>query len=298
MYIQPITTMVPEVSLVHQYSPADAKIRLFRSLFRGRDDIYPRRFESRKTGRSGYAPACANEWVRGICEKPKVKCADCQFRQFLPVTDNMIRWHLSGFDPAGEPFVAGVYPMLRDETCFFLAVDFDKDGWQEAARAFLEGCRAVGVSAALERSRSGRGGHVWLFFEEAITAVSARRLGSFILTESMDRHSSISFGSYDRFFPNQDTLPSGGFGNLVALHFKSSREIWATAFSWMTTSFRTWTNGHFCSRFPRFLEFTLRKSCGKPSAVDVWSVFACRRWTRKRRSPGPRRRHGVGSILR
>jgi len=143
----------------------------------------------------------------------------------------VIRWHLSGFDPAGEPFVAGVYPMLLDETCFFLAVDFDKDGWQEAARAFLESCRALGVSAALERSRSGRGGHVWLFFEEAITAVSARRLGSFILTETMDRHSSISFGSYDRFFPNQDTLPHGGFGNLIALPLqKQPRDLGNSVF--------------------------------------------------------------------
>jgi len=223
--------MVPEASLVHQFSPADTKIQLFRFLFRGRDDIYPRRFESRKTGRSGYAPACANEWVRGICEKPRIKCSQCQFRQFLPITDDVIRWHLSGFDPAGESFVAGVYPMLQDETCFFLAVDFDKDGWQEAAGAFLEGCRAVGVSAALERSRSGRGGHVWLFFEEAITVVSARRLGSFILTETTERYSSISFGSYDRFFPNQDTLPHGGFGNLIALPLqKQPRELGNSVF--------------------------------------------------------------------
>ena len=93
--------MNPEESLVHHQSSPDSKIRLFRSLFRGRDDVYPRRFESRKTGRSGYAPACANEWVRGICEKPRIKCAECQFRQFLPITDDVIRWHLSGFDPAG-----------------------------------------------------------------------------------------------------------------------------------------------------------------------------------------------------
>ena len=91
--------------------------------------MYPRRFESRKTGKSGYAPACANEWVRGICEKPRIKCAECPHRRFLPVTDEVIRWHLSGRDDAGQAFVAGVYPMLLDETCFFLAVDFDKSGW-------------------------------------------------------------------------------------------------------------------------------------------------------------------------
>jgi hypothetical protein len=123
--------MILEATLVNQYSTADAKIRLFRSLFRGRDDVYPPRFESRKTGKSGYAPACGNEWIRGICEKPRIKCADCQHQRFLPITDEVIRWHLSGFDLAGQPFVAGIYPMLQDETCFFLAVDFDKEGWRK-----------------------------------------------------------------------------------------------------------------------------------------------------------------------
>ena len=123
---------------VDQTSSPQAKIALFRSLFRGRDDVYPRRFESRKTGKSGYAPACANEWVRGICEKPRIKCAECPNRRFLPVTDDVIRWHLSGCDAEGQPFVAGVYPLLQDETCFFLAVDFDKAGWRDDAAAFLD----------------------------------------------------------------------------------------------------------------------------------------------------------------
>ena len=123
---------------VDQTSSPQAKITLFRSLFRGRDDVHPRRFESRKTGKSGYAPACANEWVRGVCEKPRIKCAECPNRRFLPVTDDIIRWHLSGCDAEGQPFVAGVYPLLRDETCYFLAVDFDKAGWRDDASAFLE----------------------------------------------------------------------------------------------------------------------------------------------------------------
>ena len=131
------------VPAVDRQSAASAKIALFRSLFRGRDDVYPRRFESRKTGKSGYAPACANEWVRGICEKPRIKCAVCPHRRFLPVTDDVIRWHLSGRDGEGQPFVAGVYPLLLDETCYFLAVDFDKAGWQ---------ADAVGVPARLPTS--------------------------------------------------------------------------------------------------------------------------------------------------
>ncbi|HUE85808.1 MAG TPA: DEAD/DEAH box helicase family protein [Vicinamibacterales bacterium] len=203
--------------LVDRTSPSQAKIALFRSLFRGRDDVYPRRFQSRKTGKSGYAPACANEWVRGICEKPRIKCAECSHRRFLPVTDDVIRWHLSGHDEASQPFVAGVYPMLFDETCHFLAVDFDRANWGEDAGAFLDTCRRLNLHAALERSRSGRGGHVWLFFDEAIPATLARRLGSHILTETMEGRPDVGLDSYDRLFPNQDTMPHGGFGNLIAL---------------------------------------------------------------------------------
>jgi superfamily II DNA or RNA helicase len=205
------------VGLIDHHSSPQAKIALFRSLFRGRDDVYPRRFESRKTGKSGYAPACANEWVRGICEKPRIRCAECPHRRFLPVTDDVIRWHLSGYDDERRPFVAGVYPMLLDETCFFLAVDFDKANWYEDANAFLETCRRLDLDGALERSRSGRGGHVWLFFDEAIPAAMARRLGSFILTETMEGRPDVGLDSYDRLFPNQDTMPQGGFGNLIAL---------------------------------------------------------------------------------
>jgi superfamily II DNA or RNA helicase/very-short-patch-repair endonuclease len=203
--------------VVDQRSSSEEKIRIFRSLFRGREDVYPRRFESRKTGRVGYAPACANEWVRGVCEKPRIKCAECPNRRFLFVTDDVIRWHLSGRDPEGQPFVAGVYPLLLDETCFFLAVDFDKSGWQDDASAFLRACERLSVPAALERSRSGRGGHVWLFFDDALPAALVRRLGSHLLTEAMEGRPDIGLDSYDRLFPNQDTLPQGGFGNLIAL---------------------------------------------------------------------------------
>ena len=198
-------------------SPAAAKIALFRSFFRGREDVYPLRFESRRTGRSGYSPACSNEWVRGVCEKPRIKCSDCPHRRFLPVTDEVIGWHLTGRDDRGQPFVMGLYPMLRDETCYFLAADFDGERWGVDAGAWMETCRRLGVPAILERSRSGSGGHVWLFFSEAISAGLARRLGSFILTETMERRPELGLRSYDRMFPNQDTLPKGGFGNLIAL---------------------------------------------------------------------------------
>ncbi|MFV1968348.1 MAG: DEAD/DEAH box helicase family protein, partial [Pirellulaceae bacterium] len=223
--------MPAQDALVDHRSSPEAKIALFRSLFRGRDDVYPRRFQSRKTGKSGYQPACANEWVRGVCDKPKVKCAACPNRNFLPVTEEVIRGHLSGRDADGRDFVMGIYPMLLDETCFLLAADLDKTHWQEDAAAILETCCQMGLAAALERSRSGNGGHVWLFFEEAIPAGLARRLGSHLLTETMERRPEIGLDSYDRFFPNQDTLPQGGFGNLIALPLqKQSRDVGNSVF--------------------------------------------------------------------
>ncbi len=208
--------MVPLVPVDRQ-SPARRKIRLFRSLFRGREDVYPRRFESRKTGKAGYTPACANEWVRDVCDKRSVKCASCPHRKFLPVTDDAIAAHLRGRDESGKRFVMGVYPMLEDETCRFLAVDFDKSHWRKDAALFLETCERLGIPAVLERSRSGNGGHVWFFFAGAVPAVLARGMASCILTETMEQHPDIGLDSYDRFFPNQDTLPKGGFGNLIAL---------------------------------------------------------------------------------
>jgi len=211
---------------VHHNSSSALKISLFRSLFHGREDVYPRRFESRKTGKSGYQPACANEWVKGLCDKRAVKCADCPNRRFLPVTDEVVRQHLSGHDDTAKSFVMGVYPMLQDEICFLLAVDFDKESWQEDATAFLTTCQQLDLPVALERSRSGNGGHIWLFFAEPIPAVLARKLASSILTETMERRPDVGLDSYDRFVPNQDTLPKGGFGNLIALPLqKQSREF-------------------------------------------------------------------------
>jgi hypothetical protein len=206
-------------------SSSSGKIALFRALFRGREDVYPYRFENKNTGRTGYAPACGNEWVRGICEKPRIKCGDCSCRAFLAVTDEVIHWHLSGKDRLGHDFVAGVYPMLADETCCFLAIDFDKEAWRDDVLEVMETCRRLEVPAALERSRSGNGGHVWLFFSEAVPATLARKLGSFILTETMERRPELGLASYDRLFPNQDTQPKGGFGNLIALPLqKAPRE--------------------------------------------------------------------------
>jgi hypothetical protein len=197
------------------------KVALFRSLFRGREDVFPRRWENAKIGKSGYAPACHNEWIRGICEKPRIKCSNCPNQAFVRVSEDVLRNHLQGRDIAASeragPFVAGVYPLLADETCWFLAADFDKQSWQRDSLAFLATCRDKSVPAALERSRSGNGAHVWIFFSEPVPASEARKLGAHLVTETMERCPDLGFESYDRFFPSQDTMPAGGFGNLIAL---------------------------------------------------------------------------------
>jgi superfamily II DNA or RNA helicase/very-short-patch-repair endonuclease len=216
---------------VHHRSAPEAKIALFRSLFRGREDVYPRRFVNLKTGRSGFAPACANEWLRGVCEKPRVKCARCQRQQFFPVTDDVVRRHLAGSGQDGREFVMGAYPMLLDESCYFLSIDLNKPEWQEHASVFLATCRRLDLPAALERSRSGEAAQVWFFFCESVPAMLARGLGSYALTESMDRAPGIGLDAYDRLCPNQDTLPLGSFGSLIALPLqKRAREFGNTLF--------------------------------------------------------------------
>jgi hypothetical protein len=200
----------PPEARVHQQSPAAAKVALFRGLFRGREDIYPLRWESRQ-GKSGYAPACANEWKPGICQKPRVKCSECPNQAFLPVNEDALTRHLSG------AIVAGVYPLGEDDTCWFLAMDFDEGDWRDDARAVIDSCRSFGVPAALEISRSGGGAHVWIFFTTPVPAGTARRLGSALISHTCATTRQLKLGSYDRLFPNQDTLPKGGFGNLIAL---------------------------------------------------------------------------------
>src|SRR3989449_8285617 len=187
------------------------KVALFRSMFRGREDVYPKLWTNAKTGRKGYAPACANEWVRDVCEKPRIKCGECPNQAFLAVEDRVILDHLQG------RHVVGVYPLLTDETCWFLAADFDKTSWTDDVAAFMETCRMAGLPAAVERSRSGNGAHVGLFFSAPVAATTARKMGCYIVTGTMARRHQLSMAPYDRLFPNQDTLPRGGFGNLIAL---------------------------------------------------------------------------------
>lgn len=221
---QSVASRVPPASICPPISSAlsnSEKIRIFRSLFKGREDVFPLRWENSKTNKSGYAPACYNEWVRGVCEKPRVKCGECPNQSFVPFDNEIARIHLQGSDlpnpKRSGPLTAGVYPLLKDETCWFLAIDFDKSSWKRDALAFMATCKNKGVPAVLERSRSGNGAHVWIFFSEPVLASEARKLGAHLVTETMEAHPDLGFESYDRFFPAQDTVPAGGFGNLIAL---------------------------------------------------------------------------------
>jgi superfamily II DNA or RNA helicase len=200
--IQPSATVTAD-------SRPELKVSLFRNLFRGRDDVYAVRWEGRN-GRTGYSPAGIREWSRaslvGLGKKKSVRHS-----KLFPLTEDVIRDHLIGRQ------TIGVYPLLQDDTCWFAAVDFDKKTWETDASAFLETCYGLNIPAALERSRSGNGAHVWIFFAEPIPAALARKLASALLTRTMQRSYTMGLDSYDRLFPSQDTMPKGGFGNLIAL---------------------------------------------------------------------------------
>lgn len=196
------------------------KVAIFQNLFKGRDDIFAKRWYSPSSQKAGYQPVCEREWNRDYCDKRKYKCADCPNRMFAHLSYNDFFNHLAGKDQFGRD-VIGLYPICQDNTCYFLCTDFDdkncEHGYKNDVLAFVNVCNSWNVPCYIERSRSGNGAHVWIFFDKPITALKARKLGNAILTETMNREARLSFKSYDRFFPNQDSLPEGGLGNLVAL---------------------------------------------------------------------------------
>jgi len=214
----------PEVTApVHTGSDAQEKITFFLSLFQGRENLYAKRYYNLKTGKSGYVPACQNEWRPGICDKKSYRCPDCPNRQFIPLTEKTVRAHLMGKDEFCRD-VVGIYPMLEADSTRLLAVDFDDENWREDVSAFRKTCISFGIMPAVERSRSGNGAHVWFFFSEPVAAADARRLGNGLLTQAMTQRHELQFKSYDRLFPSQDTVPKGGFGNLIALPFQGQAQ--------------------------------------------------------------------------
>ncbi|PIE53423.1 DEAD/DEAH box helicase [Candidatus Fermentibacteria bacterium] len=257
------------------------KIKLFRDLFRGRKDVFALRWEA-KSGKSGYSPACANEWKPGVCGKPRVKCGSCNTRKLLPLTDSVIYDHLSG------KHTIGVYPLLQDDSCRFLAVDFDGGKWREESLAYRNTCAKFEVPAYLEVSRSGRGAHVWVFFSEPVPAFSARRLGSALISETCRSSCLMSLESYDRFFPNQDTLPQGGFGNLVALPLqKMPRQNGCSVFvdDGLEPYDDQWDYLSGVKRIScNSIDSIADKLCGKGNALDVDFVDTEQPWQRRKNS--------------
>ena len=169
------------------------------------------RWENHGRSRSGYSPRCANEWQRGVCGKPKVRCGECTNQAFVALDDRQLLAHLQGRQ------VVGIYPLLPDDRCWMLAIDLDRGSWRADVRALASTCQSLGLYPAIERSRSGNGAHIWFFFTDPVAAAEARRLGFTILTATMAQGAALGVDSYDRLFPSQDVLPSGGFGNLIAL---------------------------------------------------------------------------------
>lgn len=204
----------------------------FMMFCRGRKDVYDLRYTNPKTGKNGYYTQCFNRWDRGchIQKKDGVRCKDCELRAYKPVTLPLIKAHMNGTDPNGNDVVA-IYPMLENNLCQLLVFDFDNhakgaeqedyanidDGWKEEINALRHICKNLDVDAAVERSRSGRGAHLWIFFKEMVPARLARRFGFALLEKGAESVNLKSFKYYDRMIPTQDALPEGGLGNVIAL---------------------------------------------------------------------------------
>ncbi|MBR1870892.1 MAG: DEAD/DEAH box helicase [Kiritimatiellae bacterium] len=249
--------------MVDASSTNDEKVALFRSLFCGREDVYARRFESAKSGKSGYAPVCRNEWGKGICEKPRIKCGVCGHRAFECVTDDTVRWHLRGKDAHGRRFAMGAYPMLSDERCRFAVMDFDKSSWRNDARTLRQVAGECGVHLAMEISRSGKGAHLWMFLAEAMSAKAVRGALTYIIAVALERHPGLGFDSFDRIIPCQDTMPKGGFGSLVALPLqREARTAGNSVFvdDWFVPFADQWA---YLSSLPRTGKDTVLELCRK-----------------------------------
>ena len=205
---------------IQQVLTREEKVKIFMNYFKGRNDVYPYlSIDKNNPNVKYYIPACANEWKNGICNKTMgKKCRDCQYRKNKPLSKDIIYKHMYENNPIG------IYPLLEDDTCYFLSLDFDNKNTNNDIKsdvlAFANICDKYEIPIAIERSRSGKGIHIWIFFDKNIKAITARKLGSLLLSKTMEI-SNLSISSFDRMFPNQDTLPKGGYGNLIALPFQN-----------------------------------------------------------------------------
>lgn len=211
--------------IVTSESPDADKIALFRSLFRGREGAYAHGYLNKHAGRIGYSPACVNERTsrcpRWNGSRRGMKCGECPCRVLVPLADDTLKRHFKGGDPSFRD-VCGLYVLTEESKTWVLVADFDKSGWEREVSLYCGACAAHGLECAVERSRSGNGAHVWLFFEEAVDASLARSLGSALVTWAMERSADMGFSAYDRLFPTQDSLTEDGLGNLIALPFQGT----------------------------------------------------------------------------
>ncbi|MEA2010165.1 MAG: DEAD/DEAH box helicase family protein [Actinomycetota bacterium] len=212
-------TRPTDASAIDSTATMEDKLALFRSLFGARSDVFALRWENTSRGKSGWSPAVRGGWADKRSKK-----------EYLPLTDTVLTNHLDG------DVTVGIYPLLRDDTCTLLACDFDGGTWALDSLAYLDACHQVEVPAVLERSRSGNGAHVWVFFDGPVPATAARSLGTSLLRRAMTERAELDLSSYDRFFPSQDFMPKGSFGNLIALPLHGERlPSGATAFLDPTT---------------------------------------------------------------
>lgn len=257
------------------------KIDIFKNLFRGREDVFAVRWEKRDKSASGYTPVCLNEWKQGLCNKlSRKKCRDCEYKQYTRLDDYRLEQHLRGNK------IYGIYPLLEDNSSYFLAADFDGEKWEEAASAFLNACKKYEIPAYLERSRSGNGGHAWTFFEEKYPAHKSRSIATHLLREAKIIDQFDKEDSFDRLFPNQDLLSGEGFGNLIALPLQGEARKSGN------TVFLDWENDFN----PFYDQWIFLQNVKKVSAEKMDSLFAS--FNRVEKTPKAKNKKGLVITIR